>query len=164
MLLHAPDQLLFKPGMLFLVLGALMVVPLSFGPRHVLGRVFDFHYLFYGGTLVLVGLQAVLGALIVRDLVGGVVMRPNRLAAALCNGLTLGRGLLVGGVLAILGGALEVWVLFIWFRSGMGPLSEPRRSVLGMMLIAAAVQVTLFAFLHAVLRRHRGPGIGSPRA
>jgi glycosyltransferase involved in cell wall biosynthesis len=155
MLLYAPDQMLFLPGVVGLCVGLLLVLPVAFGPAHLFGRLFDFHYLFYGGTLALVGLQAMLGAVIVRDLVGGVIVRPNRFASAISRVFTFGRGLLTGGALVGIGLALEGYVLAIWVSERYGPLNEPRRSVLGMLLVAAGAQVALFAFLHAVLRKHR---------
>jgi glycosyltransferase involved in cell wall biosynthesis len=158
MLLHAPDQLLFVPGVVALCVGLTLIVPVAFGPAQVLGRLFDFHYLFYGGTLALAGLQAILGAVIVRDIVGGIVVRPNRFASAISRVFTFGRGLLTGGALVASGLALEGYVLAIWVAEGFGPLHEPRRSVLGMLLVAAGAQVALFSFLHAVLRKHRSSG------
>jgi glycosyltransferase involved in cell wall biosynthesis len=154
MLLHAPDQLLFFPGLVGVALGLLLAIPVSFGPRHVFGRVFDFHYLFYGGALVMVGIQGVMGAILIRDVVGGVIMRPNRLATALAAWLTLLRGLLLGGGLALSGALLEFLVLYAWIRSGFGPLLEPRRSVVGMLLLGLGAEIAVFSFLHAVLRKH----------
>jgi glycosyltransferase involved in cell wall biosynthesis len=160
MLLHAPDQLLFFPGLVAIVLGLLLTVPVTFGPRVIAGRLFDFHYLFYGGTLVLVGLQGVLGALLVRDVVGGIIMRPNRLATALSRSFTLLRGFTIGGALAAAGLALEFAVLATWVQGHFGPMLEPRRSVLGMLLLAAGAEIAVVSFLHAVLRKHMRP----PRA
>jgi glycosyltransferase involved in cell wall biosynthesis len=154
MLLHAPDQLLFFPGLAALALGLLLTVPVSFGPQHVFGRLFDFHYLFYGGALVTVGVQGVMGAILVRDLVGGVIMRPNRIATALAGWLTLLRGLVLGGSLAAAGACLEVAVFCVWVQGNFGPLNEPRRSVLGMLLIGLGAEIAIFSFLHATLRKH----------
>ncbi|MBZ4421558.1 glycosyltransferase family 2 protein [Myxococcus sp. RHSTA-1-4] len=157
MLLHAPDQLLFRPGMAALLLGLLFVVPVSFGPVVILGQSFDFHYLFFGGTLVLMGMQGVLGALLARSLVGGVIIRPGRFASALANWLTFGRGLAVGGALLLAGLVLEAVVVGIWLHNDMRVLMEPRRSVLGMLLMGAGAEVALFSFLLAVLKTHSQP-------
>jgi glycosyltransferase involved in cell wall biosynthesis len=154
MLLHAPDQLLFFPGLVAIAMGLLLTVPVAFGPCHLFGRLFDFHYLFYGGALLLVGLQGAMGALLVRDIVGGVMMRPNRLATALSSWFTFGRGITLGGVLFAAGVALEAVVLGVWITGGFGPMSEPRRSVIGMLLMAAGTEIAVFSFLHGVLRRH----------
>ncbi len=154
MLLHAPDQLLFLPGLAGIALGLLLILPVAFGPQYLAGHVFDFHYLFYGGALVLVGVQGVMGSVLVRDVVGGVVMRPNRLAGAVARWFTFGRGLLVGGVLFAAGVVLELVVLAVWIRGGFGPMHEPRRSVLGMLLMAVGNEIAIFSFLHGVLRRH----------
>lgn len=154
MLLYAPDQLLFRPGLGLALLGLLLVIPVSFGPQRFFGRIVDFHMLFYGGTLVLVGLQGMLGALMARAASGGVVFRPSRIASAIGSRMTFGRGLAVAISLIGLGLFLEAIVLGIWIRSNMGPLAEPRRSVLGMLLVGVGSEIGLFAFLHAVVRKH----------
>lgn len=154
MLLHAPDQLLFVPGVLAVLAGLLVTVPVAFGPRYLFGRLFDFHYLFYGGACVLVGLQGIMGAVLVRDAVGGVVMRPNRVASAISRWLTFGRGLFAGGLCFAAGLALEAAVLASWVAGDFGPMYEPRRSVLGMLLMGSGTEIAVFSFLHAVLRKH----------
>jgi len=154
MLLHAPDQLMFFPGFATLLIGLAITVPVAFGPRYAFGRVFDFHYLFFGGACVLVGLQGILGAVLVRDVVGGIIMRPNRLASAISRSLTFGRGLVAGGLCFAAGLVLEAIVLAAWIFGGFGPMSEPRRSVLGMLLMGVGTEVAVFSFLHAVLRKH----------
>ncbi len=154
MLLHAPDQLLFMPGALVLLLGLLFALPVSFGPAQLLGRTFDFHFLFLGGALVLIGLQGILGAILVRDVAHGQVLRPNRLLSAVADRLTLGRGLALAAFLFLCGFAADAYVLVTWVREGFGGLLEPRRSVLGLLLMAMGAEVGLCAFLHASLRRH----------
>jgi glycosyltransferase involved in cell wall biosynthesis len=154
MLLHAPDQLLFRPGVLLVVLGAFMILPVSFGPLILWGRLFDFHFLFYGGALVLIGLQGVFGALTARAVVKGVVIRPAPLATWLSRSLTFGRGLAVAGILFFAGAAFEAVVLAIWFNRHFGPLNEPRLCVLGMLTLSVGAELAVFSFVHAVLRKH----------
>lgn len=154
MLLHAPDQLLFLPGALLLLVGLLFALPVTFGPAQLLGRTFDFHFLFLGGALVLIGLQGILGAILVRDVAHGQVLRPNRLLSTVADRLTLGRGLALAGALFFCGFAADAYVLVTWVREGFGGLLEPRRSVIGLLLMAMGAEVGLCAFLHAALRRH----------
>lgn len=154
MLLHAPDQLLFLPGLLFAALGLALALPVTFGPVHLLGRLIDFHVLFLGGTLLLIGLQGVLGSILVRDVAGDRVLRRNRLLSALAARLTLGRGLLVGAILFGVGFAIDATVLATWIERGFGPLDEPRRAVLGLVWMSVGAELGLFSFLHAALRRH----------
>ncbi len=154
MLLHAPDQLLFLPGLLALALGLLLALPVSAGPARLLGRTFDFHFLFLGGALVLIGLQGILGAVLVRDVARGRVLRPNRVLSALADALTLRRGLLLGALLFAAGAAVDALVLASWIGEGFGALNEPRRSIIGLLLMTSGAEVGLFSFLHAALRRH----------
>jgi glycosyltransferase involved in cell wall biosynthesis len=154
MLLHAPDQLLFFPGAVALALGLLMVVPVALGPFHMAGRLFDFHFLFLGGALALIGLQGVLGSVLVRDAVEGVVLRPSCFAAALQEHLTLGRGLACAAALFATGFGFDLSVLLEWLQQDFGALHEPRRGVLGLVLMTVGAEVGLFSFLHAFLRKH----------
>ncbi len=162
MLLHAPDQLLFFPGLVSIAVGLVLTVPLAFGQRHLFGRLFDFHYLFYGGACVLVGLQGVMGAILVRDVVGGVIMRPNRLATAFAKWFNFRKGVALGAALVAGGVALEAIVLGVWVAHGFGPISEPRRSVLGMLLMAVGTELAVFSFLHGVMRKHLGAARRAP--
>jgi hypothetical protein len=57
-------------------------------------------------------------------------------------------------VLFAAGVVLELVVLAVWIRGGFGPMHEPRRSVLGMLLMAVGNEIAIFSFLHGVLRRH----------
>ena len=154
MLLHAPDQLLFLPGVLLLGLGLLLAVPVSAGPAHYFGRIFDFHFLFLGGAMALIGLQGILGAVLVRDVAGGRVLRPNRLLSATAEWLTLRRGLGLGLALFAAGRAVDALVLVTWIQEGFGALNEPRRSIIGLLLMTIGAEIGLFSFLHAALRRH----------
>ncbi len=154
MLLHAPDQLLFLPGVVLLALGLLLSVPVSFGPRHILGRTLDFHYLFLGGAMTLIGLQGILGAILVRDVARGKVLHPNRLLSAFAERLTLGRGLAAAAVLFGAGLVSDAYVLVTWIAEHFGPLNEPRASVAGLMLMTLGAELGLCSFLHAALRRH----------
>jgi glycosyltransferase involved in cell wall biosynthesis len=158
MLLHAPDQLLFLPGLALLLCGLLLALPVSFGPVHLLGRLFDFHFLFLGGAMTLIGVQGLVGAMLVRDVAGGEVLRPNRLLSVMADWLTLGRGLALATVLFAAGFALDAAVLATWIRGvvqqDLFTLSEPRRSVIGLLLMTLGAEIGVCTFLHASLRRH----------
>ncbi len=154
MLLHAPDQLLFLPGLLLLAVGLAFAVPVSAGPARLFGRTFDFHFLFLGGALVLIGVQGVLGAILVRDVAHGRVLRPHPLLSWIAERLTLLRGVQIAAILFLLGFAADGYVLATWVREGFGALLEPRQSVIGLLLMALGAEVGLCAFLHAALRRH----------
>jgi hypothetical protein len=158
MVLHAPDQLLFLPGMVLLLLGLVLALPVSVGPVRVAGRVFDYHFLFLGGSMTLIGVQGVIGAILVRDVAHGKVLRPHRFLSWLADRFTLPRGLAMGVLLLALGLGVDVTVLLAWLREMLREtaftLSEPRKSVLGLLLMTLGAEVGLCAFLHAALRKH----------
>jgi glycosyltransferase involved in cell wall biosynthesis len=154
MFLHAPDQLLFYPGIAMLLAGIALAAPVSLGPVVLLGRTFDFHFLFLGGSLCLIGLQGVLGAMLVRDVASGRVLHPNHLLTSVAAWLDLKRGLAIAGLVFLAGVAMDLTVLVIWARSGFGALLELRRSAIGLVLMTIGAEMGLFSFLHAALRRH----------
>ena len=153
MLLHAPDQMLFLPGLVLLIAALVLLLPVSAGPTQILGRSFDFHFLILGGALALIGLQGVVGALLVRD-VADRVLRPNRLLSALSDWLTLGRGLALGGLLLLAGFLMDAVVLVRWVQGSFGSLNEPRLSALGLLIMTVGAEVAICAFLHAAMKKH----------
>ncbi len=154
MLLHAPDQLLFLPGAVLTLLGVAVAAPVSLGPVYVRGRMFDYHYLFLGGTLLLIGIQGILGSMLVRDVARGKVLRPNRALSAAADWLDLKRGLVVAALLFGAGFAIDALVLAEWVRAGFGPLEELRRTTMGLLLMAIGAELGILTFLHAAMRRH----------
>jgi glycosyltransferase involved in cell wall biosynthesis len=154
MLLHAPDQLLFRPGLLLLTMGLAFALPVSLGPVTFFGRTFDFHFLFLGGAMVLIGLQGLLGSILVRDVARGRVLRPSPLLSRLGDLLTLRRGLVLAAVLSLAGLATDATVLWTWVAARFGALSEPRQAVVGLLLMTIGAELGLGSFLHAALRRH----------
>ncbi len=155
MLLHAPDQLLFVPGILALAVGLAVALPVAFGPVTIFGRIFDFHFLFAGGALALIGVQGVLGALLVRDVAHGRVLRPNRALTWLAARLTLMNGAVTALLLFAVGFAADAWILGSWISSGFGPMAEPRLPVVALLFMTVGVEIGLFSVLHAAQRRHR---------
>jgi glycosyltransferase involved in cell wall biosynthesis len=59
MFIHGAEFFLFKPGIVLLVLGLLLTLPLSFGPITVGAITFSLYWMLIGLTLSVVGLQSV---------------------------------------------------------------------------------------------------------
>jgi hypothetical protein len=154
MLLHAPDQLLFLPGLTLLLLGLVFAIPVSLGPVRLAGRTFDYHLLFLGGSMALIGLQGILGAILVRDVAKGRVFKPNHFLSAVAERFNLKRGLALGTLLFAAGFAVDAFLLATWIQGRFGALEEPRRGVVGLLLMTVGAEVGLCSFLHAALRRH----------
>lgn len=59
MFVYGADFFLFKPGMLLLIMGALLTLPLSLGPLTIGPITFSLHWMLLGLSLFVLGLQAV---------------------------------------------------------------------------------------------------------
>jgi hypothetical protein len=68
--------------------------------------------------------------------------------------LTLRRGLALGTAIFAAGLAADALVLATWIQEGFGALNEPRRSIIGLLLMTIGAEIGLFSFLHAALRKH----------
>ncbi len=104
--------------------------------------------------MALIGLQGILGAVLIRDVAGDRVLRPNRLLSALSNWLTFGRGLAASAILFTIGFALDALVLFRWIHENFGSLNEPRLSVVGLLVMGMGAELAICSFLHAAMKRH----------
>src|SRR4030095_2026009 len=59
MFIHGAEFFLFKPGFVFLALGLLFTLPLTFGPITIGKVTFSLYWMLVGVTLSVVGLQSI---------------------------------------------------------------------------------------------------------
>jgi hypothetical protein len=104
--------------------------------------------------MALIGLQGILGAILVRDVAKGRVFKPNHFLSAVAERFNLKRGLALGTLLFAAGFAVDAFLLATWIQGRFGALEEPRRGVVGLLLMTVGAEVGLCSFLHAALRRH----------
>jgi hypothetical protein len=148
MLLFSPSHLFLAPGLLLCVVGALLVALLAGGPRQLFGRVWDYHVLLFGCLAVVLGYNLVLFDLFAKSFSIAAGLAPARhWLERLQRGFTLERGLLLGGLAFVAGGALEAKILLDWVRSGYGPLMAVRGIVVGMTLMVLGSQTAFASFL-----------------
>jgi hypothetical protein len=59
MFVYGANFFLFKPGLVLLALGLLLTLPLSFGPLTVGPITFSLHWMLFGVSMAILGLQCV---------------------------------------------------------------------------------------------------------
>lgn len=141
LLLYSPRHLFTIPGIALAAVGMAVLFALVGGPIFIAGRMIDFHVMFVGSLLAILGTQVALLGLFARVGAGG--------APAW---FTLERGLVLGGLL--LGGGLlaNVVILVRWFATGFGPLNAVRLGILGLTLMAVGAQVLFSSFYLDLVR------------
>jgi len=155
LLTFCPRWLFLYPGVVFLSAGLAVVALLFAGPVWVGGVGFETKTFMAGCLGLLVGVQSLTFALMVRRYASrqGFLPRHSRYADLL-DRVTLER-LALGALLLFVAGCGGIaWCFTAWWSAFFGPFDSPpatRLMVLSITLLAAAVQVFLTAFLVAVM-------------
>ncbi len=155
LLTFSPRWLFLYPGAILSLAGLALVALLFRGPVWVGGVGFETKSFMAGCLCLLVGVQSLTFALMVRRYASrqGYLPRHSRYADFL-DRVTLERLALGALALFIAGCGGVVWCFLAWWGAFFGPFDSPpatRLMVLSITLIAAAVQVFLTAFLVAVM-------------
>jgi len=153
MFLYAPDFFLMKPGLLLFILGFLLTLVLVGGPIRVGGLGFDLHTMLLGMTMTTLGYTGMQMAMLARTFYNFSPARRRRLA----SWLTYDRGVVGGGVLALIGGAFNVALLVQWVFQGFLLHDIYHLSLFGLLLIVLGFQTFTFTLLFQMIhRRHEG--------
>jgi hypothetical protein len=158
LLLLSPTRLFLVPGLLLLAGGLALELALLPGPLFIRGFPIDFHFMFVGGALALLGLQLVMLGIyaktyaLVHD-AGPVDPWIQRFHLH----YTLERGVALGGVLLLVGLAIDVGILVHWVREGRGVLFAVRPALLALTLMVLGAEILFASFFLSVLR---GAGFG----
>jgi hypothetical protein len=127
MLLYSPRWLFFYPGLLLMGIGLLMALWLIPGPRRIGTVAFDVHTLFYSFIAIIIGFQASLFSLFVRELATrGGFLPPDPLMEKISRLLTLEAGLICGGLLFAVGLGGSIAAVFLWEDASFGDLDPLR--------------------------------------
>jgi hypothetical protein len=160
MLLYSPRWLFLYPGLILMVLGAGVGIPLLAGPIRIGAHVaLDVHTLLFAFAAIILGFQCVAFAVCARvyALNEGLLPREPMLEQLLKR-FTLETGLTVGAVLiaAGLGGAIAAFIS--WSRAGFGPLDARvtlRTAIPAASALCLGGQVVLTSFLLSFLGLRR---------
>lgn len=153
LLLLSPTRLFLLPGIALLLAGLGLETALLFGPLRFGGITLDFHFMFVGGTVAMLGTQLLLLGLFAKTyaLVHRVgtydpwIVRFHR-------AYTLERGVAFGLLLLGAGLALNVFILSSWLSEGGGILFAVRPAVLALTLMIIGAEGVFGSFFLSLLR------------
>jgi hypothetical protein len=163
LLLYSPRWLFLIPGVVLMTLGVVSGFFLTLGPVSIGGITFDVDTLVAAGAALVIGFQAVLFAVLTKIYaIEEGFLPPDPRVERFVTTITLGRGLLIGAAIGVLGVAGLVASLLHWNLHDFGELNR-RQSLRGVVPSAVALVVsfqTIFAALFASvlgIRRMRSP-------
>jgi glycosyltransferase involved in cell wall biosynthesis len=158
LLLLSPTRLFLAPGLVLMLLGLGVEAVLLPGPIRWRGFTFDYHFMFVGSALAILGLQLVLLGLYARTyaLIHDVGPADPWIRRFHLH-YTLERGVAVGAVAFLAGLVVNGWILAGWLAGGRGLLFAVRPALLALTLMVLGAEIVFAAFFLSILR---GSGFG----
>jgi glycosyltransferase involved in cell wall biosynthesis len=159
LLLYSPRWLFLYPGLLLMLVGAVVSGWLLVGPRVVDGITLDVHTFLYAAMAIVIGYQTVIFAIFTKvfAITEGLLPEDPRLKS-LFNYIKLETGILAGALLLAAGIGLSLYALSFWSATSFGPLDPSRtlRLVIpAVTLIALGLQTVLSSFFLSILGLER---------
>jgi glycosyltransferase involved in cell wall biosynthesis len=149
MFVYGADFFLFKPGVVLLVVGALLSLPLSFGPITLGPVTLSLHWMLLGMSLALLGLQCIYMGILSKvffDYTGETTAKWFRR-------FSYTRAVVASGVVFALGFLCAALLVRSYFRLGLRLADDDPMNHLGftglMLMIAGFMSFTFTLILHA---------------
>ena len=153
LLLLSPTRLFLVPGLILLLLGVGLEAVLLPGPLRVGGFTMDFHFMFVGGAVAILGTQLLLLGVYAKT---WTLVREPGLADPWIRWFnlhyTLERGVALGGLIFSAGLIINVWILADWLEAGAGVLFAVRPATLALTLMVVGAELVFASFFLSVLR------------
>ena len=153
LLLLSPVRLFVVPGFVLLLGGLLLELVLLPGPLRLGPFNLDFHLMFVGSALALLGLQLVLLGLYAKTY--ALVQHAGPFDPWLLRFhvlYSLERGVALGGMLFGAGLVINVWILASWLAAGAGVIFAVRPAILALTLMVLGAEIVFAAFFLSLLR------------
>jgi glycosyltransferase involved in cell wall biosynthesis len=159
LLLFSPRWLFLYPGLLLMLLGALVSGSLLLGPRVVDGITFDIHTFLYAAMAIIIGYQTVIFAVFTKvfAITEGLLPNDPRLTT-LFRYIQLETGIIAGTLMLVGGISLSVYAFSFWSATSFGPLDPSRtlRLVIpAVTMMALGLQTVLSSFFLSILGMER---------
>jgi hypothetical protein len=151
MLLYSSTFLFLIPGLVLLVIGLAIMLPLATGPVHAFGLTWYIHAMIAGSLATLVGAQIVQLGLFARSYALLYLNEHDPVMERLWTRVRLEHGLLLGAVLTLIGGGILVAIFAEWASGGFGALGRVHEALFGMTLVGLGVQTLFGSFFLSVL-------------
>ena len=140
LLLYSPRHLFLVPGWVMAAAGLVLIAVLLPGPIWIRGRMVDYHFMFVGSLMAILGIQVAMLGLYARSL-----RRSPRW-------FTLERGLVAGAAAFLCGLGLNAAILVRWVVTSFGPLNAVRTAIAALTLMVVGAQVVFSSFYLDLLR------------
>jgi len=156
MMLYAPKHTFMLPGLLFMLIGLLLMVPLAFGPTTLGPITLDYHWSLLGSLFAAIGFQALnigVFAKIYAYAHGYVPL--DEFITKFQRVFKLERGILYGCSLFVVGLMLNSGVLVEWIRSDFGGMHRAGMVALASTCMIFGLQIFFASFFISTMYLHK---------
>jgi glycosyltransferase involved in cell wall biosynthesis len=164
---HVRLMLVYSPGLLFLIPGAVMVclglliVVTVLAKLTIFGRQFYIHAEIGGSMLVIVGVEVIVLGLIARTYGFYFMAARDPFLERMHRHFTLERGLLAGGLVLLTGFVGGLVIVGDWLAKGAGSLGQGEVALLAATVVVVGVEIFFASFVLSILGLRR-PSLSSP--
>ncbi len=157
MLMYSPDYLFILPGCTIFLLGLGLMLLFLRGPISIGEITLDIHPMILGSLLTLLGLNILLAGITAKTfaMVEGFIDE-DRLLSFIQRHFRLERGIMTGGIIALVGFLLNLQILLRWYASGFGELPTLRTAIFAATVFIVGVQIIFSAWLMSIIGIERG--------
>lgn len=155
-LLLSPTRLFEVPGLLLLVFGLLLEAALATGPVFIGGFVLDYHFMFVGGGMAILGLQLMLLGIYAKTY--ALINSPefaDPWIKWIHRHYTLERGVLLGLFLFLIGLGIDIYLLADWLAQGRPVIFAVRPAIAALTLLILGAEILFASFFISLLRRDK---------
>ncbi len=155
LLLYSPKWLFLYPGIALTILGALVSIPLLFGPVLIGQVTLDINTLMYASLLTIIGVQSVLFSIFTYVFgVNSNLLPRDKTTDSLLNRVRLETGLAFGAGMVLLGFASSLGAVIYWGENRFGaidPTFSMRLVIPGAVLFTLGFELLFASFFISIL-------------
>lgn len=152
LLLLSPDYLFIIPGLVCLLLGIAIVIAILPEPVPFVGHNWDYHFMFVGSVLAILGFQILVVGIFAKSLMLYLNLQSRTSwVGKFSQNFTLEKGVIIGLFTFLIGFLINIRILIIWLKAGLGPIYEIRPAIFALTLMVIGAQAIFSSFFLRVL-------------
>ncbi len=152
MLLFSPDWLFMIPGLTLFLCGISALIVTGSGWFSLFGHRFDIHAMVFFTFFSLAGFQIINLGLFAKtySFIEG-FDKENRLLTVFYRNFNLEKGIIIGSSFLGIGSVSGIYIVSKWIKTGFGPLSELKLSLLFLLFMVIGLQIIFSSFFLSLL-------------
>jgi len=151
MLLYSPNFTFLFPGLLFILLGFLIMGLVLAGKLVLFSIHFQTHPMFVGSILVILGYQLILTWIFTKIYSHNHLNEENKSLDKLFKFFNLEKAVLAGIIFFLIGILIYLDILVIWFATNFGALNTINISIFALTFVVLGIQTIFSGFFFSIL-------------